>query len=99
LSPLLALGTQAYDGVKVDVFSGGAMLFMMLTASPAFNRSSRADPDFWQGVCCGDFQGLLRHRGLPPLSDDVVDLLRSMMAYKPKDRLLPEEVLQHRWLR
>ena len=37
---------QAYDGVKVDVFSAGAMLFIMLTGSRAFNQPRWSDPRY-----------------------------------------------------
>ncbi|CAM9514750.1 unnamed protein product [Scytosiphon promiscuus] len=90
---------KAYDGVKVDVFAAGAMLFMMLTGIPPFKLPSTKDEDFLDLVRHGNFHGLIRYYGLPALSDDVVDLLKKTMAYKAKDRLLPQEVLQHRWLR
>lgn len=57
--------------MKIDVFSCGCMLFMMLAGFPAFNAPSRADPGFKQAVCKSDVQGLLRKFGLPPFPDQV----------------------------
>lgn len=62
---------QAYDAVKADVFSAGAMLFMMLTGVPAFNVPSRTDAGFLTVVWRGDVQGFLRYYDLPLLSADV----------------------------
>lgn len=68
---LLPLYLQAYDAVKIDVFSCGCMLFMMLAGFPAFGLPSRTDSRFKQAVFRGDVQGLLEKFGLPPLPDQV----------------------------
>lgn len=62
---------QDYDGVKVDVFAAGAMLFMMLCGFPPFSAATRADSGFRRIVCQRDVNGLLRSYGKAELSDDV----------------------------
>ncbi|CAN0373473.1 unnamed protein product [Pylaiella littoralis] len=89
---------KAYDGVKVDVFAGGCMLFMMLAGFPAFSAPMTADAGFKQVVRDGNVRGLLEKYGLPPLDEEVTDLLTRMMAYEADNRPLPEEVLKHPWL-
>lgn len=62
---------QAYDGVKVDVFTGGAMLFILLTGLPPFTAATRADANFKRIVWRGDVQGLLTSWRVPTLSAEV----------------------------
>lgn len=62
---------QVYDGVKVDVFAAGAMLFMMLTGCPPFGQATRRDERFRRLVCFGDVQGLLEMYNLPRINDQV----------------------------
>ena len=47
---------KAYDGVKVDVFSAGAILFMMLFGTPALTHTSRFSEEFKGYVIDGKFQ-------------------------------------------
>ncbi|CAM9300761.1 unnamed protein product [Ascophyllum nodosum] len=96
----------AYDGVKVDVFSAGAMLFIMLTGSRAFNQPRWSDPRYKLMVLEGrieqainqDLQMLQLDANQAADLEEAVDLLRRMMARRPADRPLPENVLQHQWL-
>lgn len=62
---------QAYDGVKVDVFGAGAMLFMILCGFPPFEVASRADRAFKKIVWEGDVNGLLRSYGVEEVSEAV----------------------------
>eukprot|EP00903_Cladosiphon_okamuranus_P018341 g16873.t1 len=89
---------KAYDGVKIDVFSCGCMLFMMLAGFRAFSVPSRNDRGFRRAVFHGDIQGLLERNGVGRFPDEVANLLQAMMAYKAADRPVPEQVLQHPWL-
>ncbi|CAM9916422.1 unnamed protein product [Ascophyllum nodosum] len=91
---------KAYDGVKVDVFAAGAMLFWMLTGRPPFTKASRLYRDFKRLVCEGKVvEAIGRHRlELIPDGEEVAALLRGMMAYKPEDRPTPDEVLKHPWM-
>ncbi|CAM9474955.1 unnamed protein product [Scytosiphon promiscuus] len=90
-------GREPYDGVKVDIFSVGCMAFMMFTGVPPFQLATRLDPDFRKVVYRGDLQGYLRDKNRPLLPQPVNLLLKRMMAYRPEDRPLPEEVLEHPW--
>ncbi|CAM9300834.1 unnamed protein product [Ascophyllum nodosum] len=95
---------SAYDGVKVDVFAGGAMLFMMLTGRPTFQAATRLDSRFKKLVWRRQVERVIRDDGLRLVGDEAedlrqaVDLMKQMMAYKPENRLLPEQVLHHPWL-
>lgn len=62
---------QDYDGVKIDVFAAGAMLFMMLKGFAPFESATRADPAFKKLVWEGDVQGLLQSYDEDELSTDV----------------------------
>lgn len=62
---------QAYDAVKIDVFSCGCMLFMLLAGFAPFNAPSRTDSGFKQAVLESDLQGLLQREGLEPFPEEV----------------------------
>lgn len=57
--------------MKIDVFSCGCMLFMMLAGFPAFTAPTRTDSGFKQAVYKSDVQGLLQKFGVDPLPDEV----------------------------
>lgn len=58
---------------------------MLVLLNPYVVRKSAADP------------GLDRRSLFSPVK--AVDLLRKTMAYDPKNRLMPDELLRHRWFR
>ena len=68
---------KAYDGVKVDVFAAGAMLFWMLTGRPPFTKASRLYRDFKRLVCEGKVvEAIGRHRlELIPDGEEVTYLI------------------------
>ncbi|CAN0407489.1 unnamed protein product [Ascophyllum nodosum] len=91
---------EAYDGVKVDVFAAGAILFRMLAGRPPFETASGFDKDFKRLVCEGEVaEAIGRHQlELIPDGEEAVKLLRGMMAPAPEDRLSLDQVLEHPWM-
>lgn len=88
---------QDYDGVKVDVFAAGAMLFMMLTGCPPFACATRNDRDYKLVVYRGLVRTFLERNRLPMLSDEAISLINQTLAHDPEDRLLPAQMLEHPW--
>jgi serine/threonine protein kinase len=91
---IFTAGVHGGYGNKVDVFSAGVTLYVMLCGYEPFygesdaeliaaNRAAVVDfpDDEWKGV-----------------SADAKDLVRQMMHPDPRHRLSPSQALQHRWL-
>eukprot|EP00904_Undaria_pinnatifida_P005715 jgi/Undpi1/2273/HiC_scaffold_13.g05659.m1 len=87
---------QSYDGVKVDVFAAGAMLFMMLTGCQPFGSATRNDANYKLVVYRGNVRTFLERNGLR-MSDEAISLIKQTLAHNAEDRLLPAEMLQHPW--
>ena len=68
---------KAYDGVKVDVFAAGAILFRMLAGRPPFETASGFDKDFKRLVCEGEVaEAIGRHQlELIPDGEEVTYLI------------------------
>lgn len=69
---------------SADIWSLGVLLYILCSGSRPKRRTSLADP-------------LVFHPHMEHLSASCKDLLRSLLAMNPKDRLTMEELLQHAW--
>ncbi|KAL6043471.1 CBL-interacting serine/threonine-protein kinase 21 [Balamuthia mandrillaris] len=85
--------TRAYVGPEVDLWSCGAVLYMMLTGRTPF-RATRQ-----QEVLRNIQQGRLLHARRDGLKEEseVMDLLRRMMDPNPLKRATMFEVWRHPW--
>jgi serine/threonine protein kinase len=90
---------KEYMGEKVDVFSCGVVLFIMLTGRYPFYCATADDKryhllmqskfdDYWK-----TFEGKISE----PLSLEVRDLLQKMFAYSPEKRMTLDEISEHPW--
>ncbi|CAH9129877.1 unnamed protein product, partial [Cuscuta epithymum] len=84
---------REYDE-KVDVWSAGVILYMMLAGVPPFRGETTAET----------FKAVLRANLVFPtklfrsISPDAKDLLRKMICKYPSKRLSADEVLKHPWM-
>jgi serine/threonine protein kinase len=90
---------KEYLGEKVDVFSCGVVLFIMLTGRYPFYCATQDDKryhllmqkkhdDYWK-----TFDGKIQE----PLSVEAQDLLGKMFAYSPSERITLDEISEHSW--
>lgn len=90
---------KEYLGEKVDVFSCGVVLFIMLTGRYPFYCATLEDKrynllmqkkisEYWK-----TFEGKISE----PLSTEAQDLLQKMFAYVPTERITLEEISEHPW--
>jgi len=87
---------ESFDGRKVDVWSVGASLFMMLTGAPAYSKPIDTDIGFgW--VTSGRVSNLMNSWGATP-SDEVLDLLNRIFCVDFNDRISVDEILMHPWV-
>lgn len=92
MSPEIWRNKDDFDGFSIDVWTGGMILFFMLTGQTYLQP-------FDQIFRCvtTDLPALLRHWGMN-LSGNVVDLLQGMLAVDPRNRLTLGQVIAHPWV-
>ena len=88
---------QPYSPAKVDVWTSGIILFVMLTKVHPFKYASAADARFMM-VYSGKMNELLRRWGKEPLHPHAEDLLRRMLC-PPEARISVDDILQHPYVR
>jgi calcium-dependent protein kinase len=88
---------QAYYPAKVDVWTSGIILFVMLTKVHPFKYATTADQRFAL-VMNGQTNELLIRWGKEPLSDLVTHLISRMLCPMEK-RISIDEILQHPFVR
>lgn len=96
MSPEVFLNREAFDGFAIDLWAAGVMLYIMLTGFPAYDHAQVAD-DRFQIIVSGQLREQIRAWGIV-ISDEVGDLLQSMLRLDPADRLTLAEVFSHPWM-
>jgi serine/threonine protein kinase len=96
MAPEIYANREAFNPFAIDVWSTGAVLFMMLTGAPAYERPCKMDPCF-QWIMSERLSELLEawNRKLTP---DAIDLLSGMLSVDPEKRLSLDQVLSHPWV-
>ena len=94
MSPEIYQNRLPFDGVAIDVWTAGTILFCMLTGNRSYQRAEKSDPQFYwmtHGLSI-----LLADWGVM-ISEDAVDLLKGMLQIDPRLRLTLDEVIAHPW--
>lgn len=89
------LQDKIYD-FKVDVFSVGVIMFILLTGYSPFKGKSY-DEIVVKNYNCDisfDFPDEIKRR----ISSECLDLLKKLLAKDPVSRLSAEDALRHEWL-
>ncbi len=90
------LAGQQYNGEKVDIFSLGVMLFVIVTCKLGFEMATKInekyklikDKEFdkyWKSVS----------KQIPPVSFNFKDLYLKMVSFKPEERPTLQEIFEH----
>lgn len=81
-------------GPKVDLWSAGVVLFILLAGYPPFHDNS--ETAMFQKIRRGDFN--FNDPAWDDVSEDAKDLIRNLIVVDPNKRLSAAEALQHRWI-
>jgi serine/threonine protein kinase len=97
---------EAFDGkhtnadAALDMWALGVILYIMLSGMHPFDLEGTATDE--------EIESRVRNREAPPLdnskvtahlSDSSIDLIKKLMAWKPKNRLTAIEMLDHPWVK
>jgi len=88
------LADEKYDQ-KVDVFSAGVILYIILTGGSPFYGKSYNEILHKNKKCEIRFDFVERGR---KISEQAIDLLKKMLAKDPKIRITTREALNHEWI-
>lgn len=93
---------KAYLGSGVDLFSAGIILFVMYTGHPPFHKAVESDPYYKLLITDRNstfWEAHLRNKEKNFFSNDFVNLLNSILAYDPQNRIDLAELVNHPWLK
>ena len=90
-----------YNGPTIDLFAAAIILFIMYTGTPPFSRADPRD-DFYKFICTNQHEGFwkshLKHKPSPQFfSENFKNLMNSMLAFDPTQRLSLSEIKAHPW--
>jgi len=85
---------------KVDIFSCGVILFILVTGHPPFQQALPTDRWFKELAKGQPRKFWKKHtsKDSPKLSPELQDAIVKLLCYQPTDRILPEAALSHPWL-
>ena len=88
---------KTYNGLKIDIFSLGVILFVMVVGTFPFKNAVQ-DEYYYQHIYNGDNQKYWEALGLNNLSDNFKDLFLKMVSYDPSERPSIDEIFAHPWM-
>lgn len=101
--PYEVINEQEYVNEKVDIFTTGVILFIVLTKGQPFYDAKPSD-GFYQHIANGDpasfWQAHMEGRELPEdhFSVELRDLISALLDMDPERRPTAAEVLSHPWM-
>jgi len=84
---------SSYDN-KVDLWSAGVILYILLCGYPPFQGNS--DAEVLQKVSLGLFE--FRSQDWRNVSEDAKNLISSMLKKNPEERFSADQALRHTWI-
>lgn len=96
MAPEIKLGKQ-YDGVEIDLFSTGVILFIIVQGIFPF-KEAKKDEYFYNLLCSGDYETYWKKTGGQNLSAEFKDLIIKMFSFEGKDRPTIKQIREHPWM-
>lgn len=96
MAPEIKEGKQ-YDGMAIDMFSTGVILFIIVQGIFPF-KEAKKDEFFYNLILKGDLATYWKKTGGENLSSDFKDLIIKMFSYEGKSRPSIDEIRAHPWM-
>ena len=89
-----------YNGIKVDIFSLGVILFNLVTKKLGFIRATIKDP-YYKYIFGKDFKTYWKKvkNEIGEISKELKDLFIKMVSFNPKERPNIDEIFKHPWMK
>lgn len=88
---------KTYDGMQIDIFSTGVILFIIVQGIFPFQEAKK-DEFYYNLLMKGDYDTYWKKTGGKNLSEDFKDLIIKMFAYEGKDRPTLADIAKHPWV-
>jgi serine/threonine protein kinase len=99
VAPEILCNERPFDGMVVDNWALGVVLFMLFTGRPPFTRPCPSDKYFCTMQKCS-IANILQtwdlHDGISPAAIDLMEIM--IKSVDPKDRLSCGDILSHPWM-
>ncbi|KAI9207112.1 kinase-like domain-containing protein [Polychytrium aggregatum] len=85
-----------YDGDRADIWSAGVILFVLLIGNTPWAEPTTADDEYrlYFDHCSGN---LNEHAPWNRLGAASFDLIRGILTINPEERLLLDDIIDHKW--
>jgi len=94
---IMSKAPQYVDGRKLDIWSLGVTLFMLITKTEPFRMSLKVDERFNTIVLKKGMNRTFQSLGVS-VSPSLIDLLEQMLNLEPPHRPTADDILSHAWL-
>lgn len=89
---------KVYDGMQIDMFSVGVILFIIVQGIFPF-KEAKKDEYFYNLILKGDLETYWKKTGGQNLSPEFKDLIIKMFSYDGKQRPTIDEIRAHPWMK
>lgn len=86
-----------YSGPAIDIFSSGAILFVLLAGSPPFGSAQDTDW-WWKNIVTRNYDMFWKaHSRFVKFSDEAKDFIQKILEPEPAKRITLAQIKQHPW--
>ena len=89
--------SKKYDGMQIDIFSTGVILFIIVQGIFPF-KEAKKDEYFYSLLLKGDVETYWKKTGGQNLSPEFKDLILKLFSYDPTKRPTLDEMMNHPWM-
>ena len=90
-----------YDGVEVDLFAAGVVLFVMYAGAPPFERTNPKNDQYYNALATKNFtvfwNNHARKKPIGFFTEEFKDLIEHMFLPIASERYNMEKVRTHKW--
>jgi serine/threonine protein kinase len=96
IAPEVLANASPFNGLLVDIWAAGVILFILLTGVPPVETASPLDARY-RMIRDGSLRTMLLQWNIH-ISEQAMDLLQNMLREDPGARLTIEQILAHPWM-